>query len=179
MVRCPTCDKEVPPDATLCTVCGADAALWLGRGDETFGPYTLAEMQQAQDDGRVGEDDTVMVGNTAVWQPAAAFLADAGPSAPLPPSPFLPEAPEAAASDEWQPQAEAPAPPPPTEEPTPRQRPRIHPAIALLLILGMFLGRPLARYLGDRYAALRAPVYGAPAPVPPPAINPAKRTTSG
>lgn len=100
MNECLNCQAQLPPGATGCPACGAGVPLWLARGGQTLGPYTLAALRQARAEGRIGPDDQIMIGNEGVWQPVAAVLppAPAKPSYGMPPAPPPPPPPRTAAA---------------------------------------------------------------------------------
>lgn len=98
MDHCLNCQAPIPSGATSCPACRADVPLWIARDGQTFGPYTLAALQQAQAEGRLGLEDQIMIGNGGVWQPLAMVLqpAAAKPAGWAPPPP--PPPPRAAAA---------------------------------------------------------------------------------
>jgi hypothetical protein len=84
MVQCPICNAQVAANATTCPACGSDASLWLARDNETYGPYNLADLTRARTEGRLSENDLVMIGSHGQWQPfsvLAESLASAVPTA--------------------------------------------------------------------------------------------------
>lgn len=72
MKGCPNCSAPLAPSQLTCPACGADASLWIARAGEVFGPYTFADLQRAQSEGRLGADDQVKVGE-ATGSPCPAF----------------------------------------------------------------------------------------------------------
>lgn len=90
MADCPQCGAALPPAAMTCSLCQADVALWLARGGAVYGPYTLADLQEAQAQNRLGPADQVMIGDTGQWRPLAEFLGGATLPAALPPPPPAP-----------------------------------------------------------------------------------------
>lgn len=86
MQSCPKCGAALDPAQLNCPACGADAALWLARAGEVYGPYNLQDLQRAQAEGRVSPDDRVKVGE-GEWQPVGQVLSAASVSAPPPPPP--------------------------------------------------------------------------------------------
>ena len=87
MADCPNCGAALPPTDVSCPACQADVSLWIGRAGQVYGPYSMADLRQAQAEGRLGHDDMVMVGNQGRWQPLPGFLGDMGSKPPPPPVP--------------------------------------------------------------------------------------------
>jgi prepilin-type processing-associated H-X9-DG protein len=63
-------------------------ALWLRRGEEIYGPYRLADLHQAQAEGRLSAEDMVSAGDEGDWQPLQTVFD--GEKAALPPPPPVP-----------------------------------------------------------------------------------------
>jgi prepilin-type processing-associated H-X9-DG protein len=99
MADCPNCGAALPPTEMSCPACQADVSLWIGRAGQVYGPYSMADLRQAQAENRLGHDDMVMVGNQGRWQPLPGFLGDMGTKPPAPPVPAsAPPAPPRAAA---------------------------------------------------------------------------------
>jgi len=92
MIRCPECGSELAGDRLQCPSCRQDAALWIGRAGQTFGPYSPTDLQQAQAQGRLSPTDQIMIGTDGAWQPLAEVLGGAGAKLPPPPVPAPPPA---------------------------------------------------------------------------------------
>jgi prepilin-type processing-associated H-X9-DG protein len=90
MADCPNCGASLPPADRTCPSCRADASIWLARSGQVYGPYTLADLEQAKAEGRIGPEDMVRVGGQQQWQPLAGFM---GLPVALPPPPPPPGAP--------------------------------------------------------------------------------------
>jgi prepilin-type processing-associated H-X9-DG protein len=87
MVTCPKCGTPLPSAGRACLSCGADVAVWLARGDQVYGPYTMADIGRARSEGRLDVADKVKVGDRGNWRPLADLLDE---SSALPPAAFAP-----------------------------------------------------------------------------------------
>ena len=70
MLKCAKCGGGLPLKGMTCPSCGADTAIWVARAGQVYGPYDVADLGQALREGRIGQEDQVMVGTDGQWQPA-------------------------------------------------------------------------------------------------------------
>lgn len=87
MGNCPHCGAALPSSGLTCSFCRADVGLWIGRGADVYGPYSLGDLREAQAQGRLDQGDMVMVGRLGTWQPLSAFVEGAPAKGPVPPEP--------------------------------------------------------------------------------------------
>lgn len=134
IAQCPKCGAALPPAATTCASCQADVSLWLARAGQVYGPYTLADLQRSQREGRLGRDDMVMIGSEGCWEPLAGFLQLlASPAAPVP----------------------MPPPTAPVPSMAPRPRRGGDPTLAIVLVVAAFILLSIVAVL----AAILFPVF--------------------
>ncbi len=83
-LACPRCGLAVGWDQTICPACRAETGLWVRRGEDIFGPYTLAQVAEGVRTGRIVDTDEVAVG-TGRW--FAVRDVELSPPAPTRPAP--------------------------------------------------------------------------------------------
>ncbi len=65
-LRCPRCGMAIGLQELACPACGGDVGLWIRRGEQLYGPFTLAQVIDGVRQGRIVETDEISVG-TGQW----------------------------------------------------------------------------------------------------------------